>query len=220
MSKASVIAIDGPVASGKSTVGRLVAQKLGYRFVDTGQMYRAVTWLALHRGIDPSDEVGLSKLAAEAQVELSSGDGRVTIQGHDVTNEIYSREVEAAVSPVSAVSGVRKCLVEQQRRLAQGGHIVMVGRDISTAVLPQSGLKVFITASVEERARRRYKERAEKGQADYQAILDNLRRRDDIDSHRAISPLRPAPDAHIVDTEGISAEQVADRIVSLAQESQ
>lgn len=217
MSKASVIAIDGPVASGKTTVGRLVAQRLGYRFVDTGQMYRAVTWLALRRGRDLEDDAGLTKLAAESPVTLSDG-GRVIIQGHDVTDEIHSREVDAAVSEVSAVPGVRKSLVDQQRRLAEGGNIVMVGRDISTTVLPQSGLKVFLSASVEERARRRYCERKENGQDKYETILDNLRKRDDIDSNRAVSPLRPADDAYILDTERLDAEQVADKIVELMEQ--
>lgn len=217
MSKASVIAIDGPVASGKSTVGKLVAHRLGYRFVDTGQMYRALTWLALHLGIDPGDGVSLSNLAAEAPVTLCPTTGRVTIQDHDVTAEIYSPDVDAAVSPVSTVFGVRERLVEQQRCLAEGGNIVMVGRDISTVVLPQSGLKVFLNASVEERARRRYEERREEGGANYEAILDNLRTRDEIDSHRAISPLCPAPDAHVVDTEHLAIEQVASKIIALVE---
>jgi cytidylate kinase len=213
-----VIAIDGPVASGKTTVGKLVAERLGYRFVDTGQMYRALTWLALYLKIDPEDAVRLSDLAVKAPVSLSSDTGRVAIQDHDVTAEIYTQEVDAAVSPVSAVPDVRKSLVQQQRQIAEGGEIVMVGRDVSTVVLPESGLKVFLTAPAEERARRRYRERGAERDADYGTILKSLVRRDEIDSHRAVAPLRPAPDAHIVETEALTADQVADRIVVLAEQ--
>ena len=158
-----LIAIDGLGAVGKSTVGQIVARRLRYRFIDTGEMYRALTWLALHRGIDTGDELSLSHLASEARLEIkmsANGKGRdVIIDGFDVTAEIYSQKVEVEISNVSRVAGVRKCLVAQQRSIAEEGRLVMAGRDIGTVVLPRAHLKVFLVASVEERAKRRYGEK-------------------------------------------------------------
>jgi len=215
-----VIAVDGPVASGKSAVGKLVAQRLSYQFVDTGQMYRAVTWLAIYLRINLRDEAELSKLAGESLISLSSITGRVSIQDYDISSEIYSFEVDAAVSQVSSVQGVRQALVERQRALSEEGKVVMVGRDIGTVVLPHADLKVFLTASVEVRAQRRYLEKAEKGKANYNLIIANLRGRDDIDTHRAVSPLCPAPDAHVVDTGELTLEQVVSEIIMLMGQSQ
>lgn len=200
----SIVAIDGPVAVGKSTVGKLVAQKLGYDFIDTGMMYRALTWLALKLGLDIEDEAALSKLAAETRIE-------------DVTGDLHHPEVEAKVSEVSKVAGVREALVAQQRRMAEKGKVVMAGRDIGTVVLPQAELKIFLGASPEERARRRYREKAERGEANYEDILAELKRRDEIDSQRAISPLRPDPEARIIDTEFLSPEQVVAQIFDIIE---
>ncbi len=214
----SLIAIDGPVAVGKSTVGRLLARRLGFRFVDTGVMYRALTWLALQRKVDIKDEETLSLLAKEAEIDLtlSSRGETVLVQGCDITRELRDPEVKSCVSLVSKVPGVRQALVAQQRLLAQGEKVVMVGRDIGTVVLPQAELKIFLLASPEERARRRYVER---GEANYDATLAELKRRDEIDSQRSLSPLRPAPDAKTIDTEGLSPEQVVDRILDLVGKS-
>ena len=219
MPKPSMIAIDGPVASGKSTLGRLLAQRLGYRFVDTGAMYRALTWRAIKLSIDLEDEGALSQLAANTKIEFAPPGDNVLVDGHDVTREIQDWEVEAGVSLVARVAGVRKVLVEQQRGLAQKGEIVMAGRDIGTTVLPHAELKVYLVASIEERARRRYLELVERGEAaDYEAILADLIRRDEIDSERPISPLQPAPEARIIDTDGLSADQVLSEILSMMGE--
>jgi cytidylate kinase len=217
-----LIAIDGLGAVGKTTVGQIVARRLGYRFVDTGEMYRALTWLALHRGIDTGDELSLSKLASEAKMEIetsaSSEHHAVTIDGFDVTAGIYSHEVEAEVSNVSQVAGVRKCLAAQQRSIAEEGRLVMAGRDIGTVVLPRARLKVFLAASAEERARRRHRERQGLPYVPYEQILAELKSRDAIDSTRVLSPTVPAHDARIVDTEGLTSGDVADRILALAKE--
>jgi len=219
MPRPSIIAIDGPVAAGKSTVGRLLAQRLGYRFIDTGSMYRALTWKALSLNIHLEDEEALSRLAAETRIEFAPSE-KVLADGHDVTKRIQGSEVEAGVSVVAKAAGVRKVLVKQQRELARGGKIVMAGRDIGTTVLPRAEVKVYLDASLKERARRRYLELTQRGDAaDYQVVLDELRRRDEIDSERAISPLQPAQDARIIDTDGRSAEQVLSEILAMIGES-
>jgi cytidylate kinase len=214
----SLIAIDGPVAVGKSTVGSILARRLGYRFVDTGIMYRALTWLALNFKVSSEDEAALSRLARESRIDLipSPTGERVLVNSQEITAELRDPEVEAQVSQVSQVVGVREALVVQQRRLAEPGGVVMAGRDIGTVVLPQAELKVFLSASPEERARRRHQE--QKG-ASYETILAELKRRDEIDTRRAISPLRPAPDARIVDTEGLTAEQVVAQILKMIEEN-
>jgi len=218
-----LVAIDGLGAVGKSTVGRIVARRLGYRFVDTGDMYRALTWLALHQGIEAGDEQGLSQLASEARVEIktsaSSGDRFVTVNGFDVTAEIYGQEVESAVSDFSRVASVRRSLVTLQRTMAEQGRLVMAGRDIGTVVLPQASLKVFLVASVEERAKRRHREERGSTKRTYEEILAELKRRDATDSTRALSPTVPADDAMIVDTEGLTPQEVADYIIVLAKEA-
>jgi cytidylate kinase len=216
----STIAIDGRGAVGKSTVGRILARKMGYSFVDTGEMYRALAWLALQQKIDLASEAVLSKLAAEARIEVARQDGSgynsVSVNGYNVTVEIYSPAVEAAVSHVAKVAGVRDVLVAKQRRMAEKGKMIMAGRDIGTVVLPQAKLKVFLDASLEERARRRYVELGQKSNLTYEDILAELKKRDEIDSQRSLSPLRPAGDAKIIDTEGLTPEEVADRIIDLA----
>lgn len=211
----STIAIDGPSASGKSTLGGLLAEHLGYIYFDTGVMYRAVTWEAIRRGIPIEDETALTRLAEEIVIDVTrptAADGRqysVFIDGEDVTWDLRRDEVDKAVSPVSAYPGVRAALTQQQRRIGQGGHIVMVGRDIGTVVLPEAELKLYLTASLEERARRRYLEKLGRGeQATYEEVLETLRRRDEIDSSRAVAPLRPADDAVIIDTENLGIQEV------------
>lgn len=205
------VAIDGPVASGKSAVGSLVAQRLGYRFVDTGMMYRAVTWLALERGTDRDDEAVLTSLADGVDLQID-GD-RVVVAGVDVTDRLRSARVGEAVSLVSRVPGVRKAMVARQRKLATEGSIVMAGRDIGTVVLPDAPLKVYLDASPEERVRRRH---AELGSASAEQVREELALRDAIDREREASPLRPARDAVIIDTDHLSLEQVVDRILELA----
>lgn len=212
------IAIDGPVASGKTAVGMLVACKLGYRFLDTGLMYRAITWLALKEHV-PIEDASLTRLAQKARISIStSADGstRIAVNGEDVTEHLRTPEVEAFVSPVSRVKGLRDVMVQKQREVARDGAIVMVGRDIGTVVLSDADLKVFLKASVHVRARRRYEELLAKGtEASYDAVLDNLQERDRIDSQREHAPLRPAQDAHILDTDDIGVEEVVQRVIAL-----
>ena len=217
MPRPSTIAVDGPVASGKSTISRMLARRLGYRYVDTGMMYRAVTWKALQGGVDLEDEGGLTHLVGGTAIHITSD--AVVVDGHDVSSEMRRLEVERGVSLVAKVSTVREALVEQQRALAQGGGIVMAGRDIGTVVLPDAELKVYLCASLEERARRRHRELVERGDsADFQTVLDDLQRRDDIDSKRAVSPLQPAHDARLIDTDGLSVEQVLAAILRLMED--
>ncbi len=218
MSRPSTIAIDGPVAVGKSTIGRMLAHRLGYRYVDTGMMYRALTWKALRLNIDLEDEESLSRLAESTGIELAPLD-KVLVDGDDITSGIREPDIERGVSLVAKVAGVRKALVEQQQALALEGKIVMAGRDIGTIVLPRAELKVYLCASFEERAKRRYLELVERGGvADYQAVLADLKRRDKIDSERTVSPLQPAQDARLVDTDGLTVEQVLSEILGMMEE--
>ncbi|GAB4416155.1 MAG: (d)CMP kinase [Anaerolineales bacterium] len=215
MTKPNIIAIDGPAASGKSTLGKKLADALNYLFFDTGVMYRAVTWLALERKIEITDEKAVTKLAESVPIDVmppSQKDGRacdVVINGKDVTWETRRPEVDANVSAVSAYAGVRKALSEQQRRIGQRGEIVMVGRDIGTVVLPEADLKIYLDASAEERARRRYDEIIARGEsADYNEILTKVIERDRIDSTRDVAPLMAADDAITIDSDNLSIEQV------------
>lgn len=215
------ITIDGPSAAGKSSVGHRLAQRLGYAFLDTGAMYRALTWLALERGTDPEDEAALGALARRAKIEVGppppGGDeSSVRVEGRDVTPLLRATVVEQAVSLVSRVPAVRRALVELQRRLATNGPVVVTGRDIGTVVLPQADLKVYLDASLEERARRRHLELVAMGRETTVAeVLEEIRRRDSLDQGRETSPLRPAPDAVVINTDGLSLEQVVERILVL-----
>lgn len=220
----SIIAIDGPAASGKSTIGLRLANALGYLFFDTGVMYRAVTWLALERGIDVKDEAAITSLAEEAQIDVapaSKQDGRlcdVLVNGRDITWETRSRRVDANVSIVAAYRGVRKALSQQQRRIGQRGKVVMVGRDIGTVVLPEADLKIYLDASAEERARRRYDEIvARGGSTDYEAILKRVVERDRIDSTRDVAPLKAAEDAIVLDSDQLTADEVFEQVLALAK---
>jgi cytidylate kinase len=217
-----VIAIDGAAASGKSTVGGILARRLGYTYFDTGIMYRAVTWAALERGIAIDDEIAVTALAESLVIEVTpptQDDGRqhdVCVDRQDATWAIRQPAVDAAVSPVSAYRGVRRALTEQQRRIAAKGCIVMVGRDIGTVVLPDADLKLYMQASVEERARRRYQECLARGEnVTYQEVLVSMYRRDRIDSQRTYAPLRPADDAIIIDTDGLDIDEVMVQIEPL-----
>ena len=218
MPETKAIAIDGPVASGKTAVGRLVARLAGYRFLDTGAMYRAVTLEALSRGTDVGDEEGLAKLASVLTMRvISEANGhRLLLDGRDITDRLAEPDVERGVSAVSRVSGVRTALVAQQRRIAGEDPIVVVGRDIGTVVLPNAVVKVYLTASVQVRATRRHAEMARRGDAlDYAHVAEELMRRDKIDSERADSPLRPADDAVLIDTDDLGVEEVARRVLDL-----
>ena len=216
-----VIAIDGPVASGKSTVGKALAKRLGYRFVDTGLMYRAITWAALVQGVSPEDEEALGALTRRTEIDLASDapwddtPRGVLVDGTDVTANLFSPEVEGVVSLVSRVAEVRTALVAPQRRMAEGGGLVMAGRDIGTQVLPDARAKVFLEASIEERTRRRHLEQLAAGQATSAAeIRRGLEQRDTLDSQRAHSPLRAADDAWLIQTDGLSMEEVVQQVLS------
>lgn len=229
----SIIAIDGPVASGKSSIGKRLADRLGYLFFDTGVMYRAVTYLALRALGSADDPQAVTDLARRAHIDItpaSVADGRdntvLAMFGatgsdgavpEDITWATRDEEVENNVSLVAAMPEVRRLLTEQMRRVGLRGRVVMVGRDVGTVILPEADLKVFLTASVESRARRRFNEVAARGEARSQAdILANLRERDRIDSTRAVAPLRPAADAVVLDTTDLSLEEVLERIEKLA----
>ncbi|MBI2871852.1 MAG: (d)CMP kinase [Chloroflexi bacterium] len=220
MTRPVVIAIDGPVAAGKTVVGKKLSQKLGYKFVDTGTMYRAVAWMAVVRGVSPEDEEGLACLAGEVSLELSAENGeRVLANGEEVTAALRRPEVEERVSLVARLRGVRVAMVQKQRDLAAAGRIVMAGRDIGTVVLPDAALKVFLVASQEERARRRHAELVAVGKAvTYEDVLGSLKLRDRIDSERAESPLRPAADAHLLDTDKLTVCQVLQSILELMED--
>ena len=220
-SKAAYVAIDGPVAAGKSAVGSRVAQRLGYRFVDTGAMYRALTWLALERGLDLHDEMALARLAEAVTIALHTDPrhptGRISLDGVDVTDELRSTEVGAGVSLVSRVPAVRTAMVSRQRELAGEGHVVMAGRDIGTVVLPDAALKIYLDASSEERTARRHEELLATGRdVALHEVREELALRDSIDSGRDVSPLRPADDAVTIDTDNVPLEQVVERILELA----
>ncbi|NKQ35892.1 MAG: (d)CMP kinase [Chloroflexi bacterium] len=219
-----VIAIDGPAASGKSTVARLVAEKLGYLYLDTGCMYRAVTLAALQAGIDVADETAVTQLTQQVEIEVlptqDEGDGRhytTLLNGKDVTWDLRLPEVDANVSQVASYKGVREELVRRQRAYGRRGHVVMVGRDIGTVVMPDAPLKLYVTANPEERARRRWRDRQKQGfNDDFDAILADVIRRDRIDSNRQHSPLRPADDAIIMDTTEHSVAEIVAEIVGMA----
>jgi cytidylate kinase len=202
----------------------LLAQRLGYLYFDTGVMYRAVTWAALSRGIPIGDEAEVMALAERLRIDVTPptlDDGRqytVLADGVDVTWAIRTPEVDANVSAVSAYPGVRRALVAQQRRVAAGGRVVMIGRDIGTVVLPDADLKLYLDASVEERARRRWREVQARGdEADYRLVLAAMRRRDEIDSSREVSPLRVADGAVVINTTGVSVEGVLSEVERLVE---
>jgi cytidylate kinase len=219
-----IIAIDGPAASGKSTLAEKLAEYLGYLYFDTGVMYRALSLAALQTFDAVKDEKAVTELAQRIQIDVrppSVKDGRkydVLLEGIDVTWKIRQPVVDANVSTVSAYPGVREAMTAQQRRIGQRGRVVMVGRDIGTVVFPEAELKIYLDASVEERARRRYEEeRCRGGKIVYDEILTSLRRRDQIDSTRSVAPLRPADDAVIINSDGIDIEEVLQQVKALVE---
>ena len=222
MNKPDIITIDGPAGSGKSTIGKLVAEELDYLYLDTGVMYRAVTYAAVHDGIDIQDERSITQLAKVANIDLRTptiADGRdsdVLLEEQDVTWEIRSPEVDANVSIVAAYPEVRKALGEKQRQIGLNGKVVMVGRDIGTVILPEADLKIYLDASLEERANRRYKELKNRGEdVKYNTILSMLRERDRIDSTRDFAPLKPADDAIVIDSDKLNIQEVFTRIFEI-----
>ena len=217
------MALDGPGSSGKSSVGEAAAREVGYRFCDTGLLYRAVTWLAEERGVSVDDSEGLVDLVRD--VELAPDEihrlSRVRVDGVDHTEDVHNPAVEAAVSAVSAVPEVRTALLDRQRRLAASGGIVMAGRDIGTVVLPDADLKIYLDASVEERARRRAEQRGlDPAGPGGVAILDALRRRDRLDTTRAVAPLRVAPDARVITTDGNEFEDTVAAVVGAIRDAE
>ena len=218
--RAGVIAVDGQVAAGKTVVGRELARRLGCLYLDTGIMYRAITWLALRREVAMEDEAGLGRLAREATLSLKGTEGNVLLLDYaacrrELGPELRAAEIDRHVSLVARVSQVRRELVRQQRSIADSsGGIVMVGRDIGTVVLPHADLKVFMTASPEVRARRRHADLTAQGQpADLQQVLAETIARDEIDSQREDSPLAPADDALMLNTDNLTVAQVVDMIL-------
>lgn len=225
-----IVAIDGPSGSGKSSVAREIARRCGLTYLDTGAMYRSVAYVCLERGVDPDDGDAVAEIARQIAIDfVADGEGqRVIANGEDVTAQIRTPEVERAVSPVSANPRVREVMVALQRSAGERGDVIAEGRDIGTVVFPHAELKVFLSASPEARARRRAVQRGggnlATGQsvavdaADEQRILDDLVRRDEYDSSRETSPLRPAEDAHLIDSSSLGFEEVVTNILLLSPE--
>ena len=212
-----IVAIDGPAGAGKSTIARTVAERLGYVYVDTGAMYRSVAWKSLQEDVPLSDADGISALARSMTIRFARNDGqRVYADDTDVTEAIRAPQVTQLSSPVSAISGVRRRLVEMQREMGANGGVVMEGRDIGTVVFPDAEVKVFLSASPEERARRRHRELAEKGiPASLEDLTAQMRERDIRDSTREDSPLKQAQDATLIDTDGMTINEVVDAVIEL-----
>lgn len=222
MARPTTIAIDGPAGSGKSTLGALIAKKLGYLYFDTGVMYRAVTLAAIRAGLAVDDEDSIGKLAYKVRIDVqppSVEDGRIVdviLDGEDVTWAIRKDSVNTNVSPISTYAAVRSAMTEQQRRIARENKVVMVGRDIGTVVMPDADVKIYLDASVEVRANRRLQELLDRGEeTTYDAVLQSLKNRDRIDSGRAIAPLRPADDAVVILADCLDIEQVLEKAMEL-----
>lgn len=215
------VAIDGPAGAGKSTVSRGAAKAVGYIYVDTGALYRAVGVNALRKGIDTKDKSAVAATLADISVDLvfENGEQKVLLNGEDVSTEIRTPPASMAASDVSAVPEVRAFLFDLQRDIAARNNCIMDGRDIGTVVLPDAKVKIFLTASPEERATRRYKELIEKGNdVNYKDVLEDLIQRDYNDSHREIAPLKPAEDSVIFDTTGLNLEESVEKIVKIIKE--
>ena len=219
-----IIAIDGPSGAGKSTVAKAVAKELGFSCLDTGAMYRAVAWCALHDGVSLEDAEAVGALAHSCTISFRHEQGdpvprRVFADGVEVTGAIRTAEIDRSVSAVSAVPAVRQALLDQQRRIGSEGNYVVEGRDIGTEVFPNAEVKVFLTASAEERAHRRVRQNADRGigSIDYQEVLDDIIRRDELDSSRDTAPLRPAEDAVLLDSSSMHVEEVIGSICGLAR---
>ncbi len=213
-----VIAIDGPSGAGKGTLARTLAERLGYRHVDTGAMYRAVAWKAAHGGVSLDDDAAVAGVAAHAH--LDQQDGRITIDGHDVTRAIRTPDIDKAAAAVAKLPGLRSVLVERQRALGAGGGVVMEGRDIGTVVFPDADVKIYLDASPEERARRRASDQAHTGGqgSNVAQVQSELVARDTTDSTRAVAPLALATDAIYVDTSTMPIEAVVNHVMMLVHE--
>ena len=219
-----IVAIDGPSGAGKSTVAKAAAKRLGFSCLDTGAMYRAIAWKALADGVSFDDAEALGAIARDNEIEFGHVEGdpvprRVFISGTEVTDVIRTSEIDRAVGPVAAV---REALVAQQQRIGRAGDYVVEGRDIGTVVFPEAPVKVFLTASAEERATRRVKQNEERhvGSTNYEEVLADIRKRDEIDSSRAASPLKPAEDAVHLDSTGKTIEEIISFICSRAEQAQ
>lgn len=219
-----IIAIDGPSGAGKSTVAKAVAKELDFSCLDTGAMYRAVAWRALYDGVSLEDAEAVGALAHSCTISFRHEQGdpvprRVFVDGVEVTGAIRTAEIDRSVSAVSAVPAVRQALLDQQRRIGSEGNYVVEGRDIGTEVFPNAEVKVFLTASAEERAHRRVRQNADRGigSIDYQEVLDDIIRRDELDSSRDTAPLRPAEDAVLLDSSSMHVEEVIGSICGLAR---
>ncbi len=214
------IAIDGPAGAGKSTIAKAAAKELGFLYIDTGAMYRAIGLKA--RSMKLEEDVDIAEMTKETDIEITLlPDGQhIILDGADVTDKIRTPEVSMAASRVSAIGEVRKTLVGLQRRIAGKNNVIMDGRDIGTVVLPEAEVKLFLTASAEDRARRRYEEMLQKGEkADYESVLEDMKKRDYNDSHRAVSPLKAAEDAYMMDTTGNTLEQSVKMITDYIKEA-
>ncbi|CDZ24218.1 Cytidylate kinase [[Clostridium] cellulosi] len=215
------IAIDGPAGAGKSTLSKMLASQLGYIYVDTGALYRTVGLYALRKGVNPKDAEKVSQLLKEIRIEIKfiSGTQHVFLNDEDVSNLIRTPEVSMAASAVSAIPNVRSFLLDLQKDIAAKNNIIMDGRDIGTVILPNAQIKIFLTASPEIRAKRRFDELIAKGQnVDYQSVLNDIKKRDEADSGREIAPLKPAKDAIIVDTTEYNLEQSLELLIKIVKE--
>lgn len=216
------VAIDGPVAAGKSTIARLLALALGYTYIDSGAMYRALAWAARRAEVSPDDPERIANLLETTSIHLhqrKDGSNEVIVDGEDVTTEIRTPDISQLSSRLSERRAVRRRMVALQREMAKEGGVVMEGRDIQTVVLPKAEVKIFLTASPEERARRRALELRSRGfETDFQEVLAEVRARDERDSKRRHSPLRAAPDAVTLDTTGLTIEQVVEQAVAVARD--
>ena len=216
--KRVVVAIDGPAAAGKSTISKLVANSLGFTYNDTGAMYRAITSYVIDKGVDPKNEKECVKLIPEVDIVLYP-DGKVMCSGKDVTRVIREQKVSSNVSYIASYKEIRLALVELQRKMAESQSVVMDGRDIGTYVLPNADVKIFMVASVKERADRRFKENMEKGiPCTYEEIVEDVEKRDRIDSSRAFAPLKPAEDSILLDTSLLSIEQVHAAVLKIIKD--
>jgi cytidylate kinase len=210
------VAIDGPAGAGKSTVAKLVAKQLGVKYIDTGAMYRAVGWLALHNHIDPSNEKAILQLTESLRFTLT--DSGIQVNEYHLTNEIRTEKISAIASAIATIGGVREVLVDKQRKLAGEQSVVMDGRDVGTHILPNANIKIFLTASIEKRVERRYHELKKKGAApSLESLRQEVIQRDDNDKNRKFAPLTRAEDAILLDTTDMTTKQVVDQIIQLCR---